>query len=754
MVYLAHTANESGQVHLLKDHLYDVGALAEKFIIEANPALAETSRWAGLLHDLGKYRAEFQQMLTGQTGKSVETHHAVYGAALACLQGWNLIAFAIAGHHAGLHNLGKLQELIKKPDYRILTSDILKTLQERFESEKDLPKIPQTVGNVEFIKDEFQFEFAARMIFSALIDADRLDTAEHANGEKFPDSPKLNAAGLLAKLLEAREDKRRETSNSDQKLVEIRNRIFDDCLRKAEEEKGFFSLTVPTGGGKTLSAMAFALRHAEVHRLRRVIVVIPYLSIIEQNAKQYRDIFGRDAIIENHSAVEIEQKPDDDDDTNPTTFITENWDAPVIVTTSVQFIESLFANKPSKCRKLHNIANSVVIFDEIQTLPAKLLEPLFSVWRELKENYGVSFVFSTATQPAFRKQNNFKNGFDEKTELREITTETEQIYKDLNRVSYDFANLTKPQTWTEIAAEMLAENQILCVVNTRRHAFELWNEIIEDFKLQNNIVGNLADPRRHGFYHLSSAMCPAHRLQTIEEIKERLKKGEACRVVSTQLVEAGVDLDFPVLFRAVAPLDSIVQAAGRCNREGKSAKGRVKIFQPADNVLPRGIYKNATEITAAMNLDEETLATDYEIFARYFRRLYQSNETGHDIQLDRCEFRFQEVAKKAKVIENEGVGVIVPFGKAVEIIGEIRGRGINLNKNTNFADFKKDDFRRLQRFMVNLHSQDFEKLNHLNQLEKLIPNKDLEVYVLNEASYHAELGVLKEERPANEILMV
>lgn len=739
MKYLAHNENKEGKQHLLREHLSAVGQYAEKFLLEAKPELAEQGRWSGLLHDLGKYRDEFQQMLKGETGKSVETHHAVYGAALALKRHWNLIGFAIAGHHAGLHNLANLQKFIKNPRYQICTSGVLQELEKLFEAE--LGKIPQTLENPPFIKNELQGEFAARMVFSALIDADRRDTAEHAAGAKFPDSPKLNAGELLEKLKQAREQKRREAAGSDKKLVEIRNRIFDDCLREAEKEQGFFSLTVPTGGGKTLSAMAFALRHAEVHGLRRIIVVIPYLSIIEQNAKQYREIFGDEAVIENHSAIEPQATENDDqDDLNPTTLITENWDAPIIVTTSVQFIESLFANKPSRCRKLHNIARSVVIFDEVQTLPVKLLEPLFSVWRELKENYGVSFVFSTATQPAFRKQNNFKNGFDDKTELREITSETAKIYQDLNRVSYDFTNFTKPQTWAEIAAEMLAENQILCVVNTRRHAFELWNEL----------VGKLAEPRAHGFYHLSSAMCPEHRLQTIEEIKTKLKRGETCRVVSTQLVEAGVDLDFPVLYRAIAPLDSIVQAAGRCNREGKFDKGKVKVFQPENNVLPRGIYKNATEITAALDLDAETLANDFEIFARYFKRIYQSNETGEEIQMDRRELKFQDTAKKAKVIDNKGIGVIVPFGKAKDLIEKIRLK----NYRTEKLNFSREDFRSLQRLMVNLYPNDFQVLELMGQVERLIPNKNLDLFVINEGSYHAELGVLKEERPTNEFYVL
>lgn len=759
--YLAHLQNPKGDYHYLEDHLKCVGDLAEEYISEANTELGEMAKWAGLLHDLGKYRDEFLEYIKseGKIESSNETHHAIYGASLAIKKDWNMLAFAIAGHHAGLHNWEDLKNTLndKGGKYKLQSSNVIQDLQNKFEMEDELPKIPENLREIEFVKNNynnFKFEFATRMIFSALIDADRYDTARHANNWKMPETPKLNPLELLEKLEKVRQKKSENAKKNgiDEKLLKLRNKIFDDCLQEAEKERGFFSLTVPTGGAKTLAAMAFALKHAEIYGLRRIIVVIPYLSIIEQNAKEYREAFGKDVVIENHSAVEVEEKSDDKNDMNPLSLITENWDAPIIVTTSVQFIESLFARKPSKCRKLHNIANSVVIFDEIQTLPTKLLEPLFSVWKELKENYGVSFVFSTATQPAFQKQNNFPTGFDksdEKHPLREITSNTNQIYQDLNRVEYDFTNLTKPQTWTEIADEMRNEDQILCVVNTRKQAFELWNELSNKF----------SEPREQGIYHLSSAMCAEHRLQTIEEIKERLKNKQTCQVVSTQLVEAGVDLDFPTLFRAIAPLDSIVQAAGRCNREGNLRdekgnlrKGRVKVFTPADNVLPKGIYTLATGITCTMNLDSQTLATDYEIFAKYFKQVYESSDTDlHDIQKLRNEMKFKTVSEKAKVIDKESIGFIVPFGKSIKIIDEIRKRGINQNKNTDFVDFKKEDWRKLQRFMVNLYPNNFEKLENKEQLQPLISNKKLEIQVLNVGSYHSELGVLIDERPTNEL---
>lgn len=758
--YLAHTENGSGRVHVLREHLSEVGKLAEQFAKDCNGELAETAKWTGFLHDLGKYRSEFQEYLAENRERSSETHHAIYGAALAFQiasktrnQIWISVAFAVAAHHAGLYDKSDLPNKFR--EYK--TDERLPILIEHFE--REVEKLPESVKSVGFVSQPLKLEMATRMIFSTLVDADFLDTEKHyLSGEE-----RIVSAFEPKKLLEKLEAERARkvenawTNGADENLIEIRNQIFENCLEKAAKSKGFFSLTVPTGGGKTLSAMAFALKHAQIHGLRRVIVVIPYLSIIEQNAKEYRDIFGKEIVIENHSGVKIDSESAEEyassekNKRNMLEYAAENWDAPIVVTTSVQFIESLFAAKPSKCRKLHNIANSVVIFDEVQTLPAKLLEPLFDIWKELQENYGISFVFSTATQPAFRKNNlNFKNGFDD-NELKKITENTNEIFKKLNRVRYEFKQFHQPKTWDEIAAEMRNENQVLAVVNTRKHAFELWETLSK--KLSEIDSENYKD----GLFHLSSAMCAEHRLKIIEEIKDRLKNNLPCRVISTQLIEAGVDLDFPVLFRAIAPLDSIVQAAGRCNREGKLEKGRVVVFTPAANILPPGIYKNSTLISATLlhGLDEENLATNHDVFSDFFRRVYQSNDTGEEIQTDRRNLNFREVAGKAKVIDNEGIGVIVPYGEALEIVEEIRRRGMNLNKAVKFADFKRDDLRRLQRLMVNLYPQDFKYLLDKGQLRPLLSEeKNLEMYVLDEASYHENLGVLKEARPTNEFYIL
>src|SRR5712691_4417188 len=429
MNFLAHTENAAGQPHLLKDHLRSVGILARRFAESANPLLAEPAQRAGLLHDFGKYRDEFQAYLREERESSLETHHAVYGAALAFQRGWLGLAFAIAGHHAGLHDLNKLQDLVKDEKYK--AAERLPLLLERFTSEVGPP-------GAQFAEPSFdrsqkmRAELYIRMLFSTLVDADFLDTDAHYTGA-LRQSYELRPAALMRRLLAEK-----ATKSSAGELNAIRNRIFQQCLDAADLPPDFFSLTVQTGGGKTLSSMAFALRHAERHGLRRVIVVIPYLSIIEQNAAQYRRIFDPDntgIVIEHHSAI-VAPEDGEERQRSPLEYAAENWDAPIIVTTSVQFIESLFANRPARCRKLHNIARSVVIFDEVQTLPSHLLNPLLNVLRELKTHYGVSFVFSTATQPAFRHNASaLKEGFIA-NEVTEITRDTAETFRRLRRVVF------------------------------------------------------------------------------------------------------------------------------------------------------------------------------------------------------------------------------------------------------------------------------------------------------------------------------
>jgi CRISPR-associated endonuclease/helicase Cas3 len=426
----------------------------------------------------------------------------------------------------------------------------------------------------------------------------------------------------------------------------------------------------------------------------------------------------------------------------------------------VQFIESLFANRPARCRKLHNITRSVVIFDEVQTLPSHLLNPLLNVLRELKTHYGVSFVFSTATQPAFRHNTStLKEGFAA-NEVTEITRDTAETFSRLRRVEFKLPANGETTDWRALAEAIAARPQALCVLNVRRHAFELWEEL----------RNTLASDERDTVFHLSSAMCAQHRFDLLGDdaepaaatIRHRLRTGQPCRVLSTQLIEAGVDVDFPIVWRALGPLDAIVQAAGRCNREGRLQDargnpmvGEVIIFRPTEASLPRGIYSVATGVTETLlaHADTETLATDPTLFEQYFSQLYQFVPTDYvktgecSIQEDRENLRFREVVRKARVIADDTRPVIVPYGAGKEHIEEIRTRPQAQGK----PRFDKTDLQRLQRFMVNLHQHDFEQLRALRQISQLLPN--LELYVLSEGFYHAHLGLLIQQRPSEDFLL-
>lgn len=747
---LAHTENTIGQLHYLSDHLQSVGELACRFLAEGNAELAEFGRWAGLLHDLGKYRAEFQEYLRGQRAPSDSTHHAVYGAALAFKRKCVPIAFAIAGHHRGLQDADDLRTMIGKPAYDALTQ--CESLAVKFNAE--IRNIPHSLPNHEIFtspQNRLRAEVATRMIFSALVDADFLDTEAHYFAESRPVPPKFDAADLLQKLDVERRRKSAAAQNAKCDINEIRNSVFEQCVKAGKSPQGFYSLTVPTGGGKTLSAMAFALSHSAYHNLRRIIVVIPYLSIIEQNAAEYRGILDPDdtgIVIENHSAVSIASENEEATSNsearsrNPLVLAAENWDAPIVITTSVQFLESLLANRPSRCRKLHNIARSIVIFDEIHSMPQNLLRPLLSVFRELQHNYRVSFLFSTATQPAFRRQFNLPNGF-EADEITEIVADPPKIFRRLSRVKYEI-NLDQPVDFPRLANEISAHGQVLVVVNTRRHAFELFEAVRQRANDDN--------------YHLSSAMCAEHRFDCLKTIRESIAAGKACRVISTQLVEAGVDLDFPIVYRALGPLDSIVQAAGRCNREGRLKCGIVKVFRPQDNTVPPGIYRIATERTAAIlaNLSDDTLAKDPYIFQEYFTQLYGNVDAGADIESDRARFNFQTVAANAKVIREEGIAVIVPYSgttkDAMTVVNELRNRG-------DARLFSRNDLRRLQRFMVNLRPTEFAYFRDQRLVTPLYGfNRNGEpigpsIWLLDKAVYNKRFGVLLEQRPAEEFII-
>jgi len=521
-----------------------------------------------------------------------------------------------------------------------------------------------------FLKDKSEVAFWTRFIFSALVDADFLDTESFykTRGREFWHPALLSLRDRLNKRLSAMEDAADTTA-----VNAMRSRVLRDCRMAAGGPPGAFTLTVPTGGGKTLASMAFALDHAIQNDLDRVIVVIPYTSIIEQTAQTYREVLGDDAVVEHHSSVD----PDRESPANR--MASENWDAPVIVTTSVQFFESLYANRTSRCRKLHRIAGSVVVFDEVQTFPPALLEPIKSALGQLIDDYGVSAVFCTATQPALRLSG-----------TREIVSDVEREFEAVRgRCEYELPVSMEPLAWETLAEELRERHEVLAIVHKRADA------------------ENLARLTGDDCIHLSSRMCAEHRSRVIDDIRQRLRGGDPCRVVSTQLVEAGVDVDFPEVHRAFAGADSLAQAAGRCNREGRRQSGRCRIFV-APSQPPRGILRVGFDVAFTMWKEGVLDLTSHDTFRSYFDRLYRRVETDPGVIAAERELRFEDSAQLFRMIEEHGEAVIAPFGDWQERLREIEHTGLN-----------RFTMRKLQRLVVNLYPAEIAKLDKAGAISRM-----------------------------------
>ncbi len=611
--------------HLLADHLRAVAGMAAGFsaTFESAPI---TQRWAylaGLWHDLGKYRAGFQRYvrladnadahIEGKVGGREKTHSAA-GALWAMQQMnkpnqpyGNILAYLIAGHHAGLDDWdGGLNQ-------RLQNDDSKQELKEALEATPPANILAYSGLVAQVPGGPAGFSLWVRLLFSCLVDADFLDTEAHFDAGKparrygFPTLERMRLA-LNAHMIA------KAASATPSDVNTLRADILRQCRGKAALPAGFFSLTVPTGGGKTLSSLAFALDHAQTHGKRRVIYAIPYTSIIEQTADVFRDVFktlGDEVLIEHHSQADAADR----DETARSRLACENWDAPLVVTTNVQLFESLFAAKTSRCRKLHNIVGSIIVLDEAQQLPPEFLQPILDALNLLVKHYGVTVVLCTATQPAlnstdyFDKSNNLR-GLEN---VREIIDHPDALFTALERVTVELpTDLNATTPWADIAAQIEQEDCVLAIVGTRKAARELHR------LLPKNTL------------HLSALMCGAHRKVVIDQIKTRLQAKrdghdlEPLRVVSTQLVEAGVDMDFPVVYRALAGLDSIAQAAGRCNREGRlPGKGRVVVFVPPEPA-PAGHLRKAVQACTSTLHGQRADPLARALFATYFRLFYSA----------------------------------------------------------------------------------------------------------------------------------
>lgn len=700
MQYFGRSEGASGELQLLADHLRNVAQRAGQFAEEAGLA-RELGEWAGRLHDLGKYSYEFQAKLLNAKNSRDQVVHSYQGAVIALDSRSLECALAIAAHHAGLKKLSDLKSELDGLETTIgLTNTRLRNRAAAFVKLAEQEGIvsgrpPASVGKN---GEEMRLELRTRMLLSCLADADRLDAEAWTTPERelIREAPRLDPETRLATVRESIQAVAAERAGrADPKVLEARSRVLEACLDAADRDRGFFSLTVPTGGGKTLASLAFALKHAHRQELRRVIFVVPFLTIIEQNADAIRRSLGDhdgSFVLEHHSNVAGSRKGDDDDSTEGTALrqrlLAENWDSPVIMTSAVQFFESLFSDHPTKLRKVHNIARSVIVFDEAQTFPPELLRPLVGMLRQLVEEYGCSVVFCTATQPALAAPLRGKE--DEALlppgTIHEIMPEPERLFDQLRRVRVVWRT-AEPTAATALAAEMLQEPAALAIVNTKRDAREVFQALL----------ANAA----WGASHLSTRMCPEHRRQVLRAIRERLSRDEPCHVASTQLVEAGVDVDFPAVWRAMAPLDSVAQAAGRCNREGKLDFGHVIVFQTEDQRMPGGAYRRGASITAGMlsqSADGVDIAVPAE-FTEYFVRLYNTEDLdARHIAGLRKSFDFPTVAEKFKLIE-ETTAVLVPYGEGERW----RDRVQSGEKMT------RGKLREMQPFMVSLYEIELRK---------------------------------------------
>lgn len=708
-MYIAHR-REDGVLQPLAEHLHNVSDMAGGFACSFGGD--SHARRAGILHDAGKYSRAGQRRMADPE-HTAKVDHSTAGAKIAvekCRDG--LAALAVAGHHGGMPDFGgKLSAegdgTLRGRCRKDLSGDMDYSA---FWDENGIDDGALAPAWANPKAAPFSVQFYARMLFSCLVDADYLDTERFMRGE----APRGAHVGMRALLARLRDYIQPWLSDPVTELNRRRCAILRDCLAVGAGERGLYTLTVPTGGGKTVSSLAFALTHAVRHGLDRVIYVIPYTSIIEQNAAVFKDILGADNVVEHHSGVEFDV---DDDAENPAVMrrmlATENWDAPVIVTTAVQFFESLFSNRPSKCRKLHNIANSVVIFDEAQMMPLPYLRPCVAAIADLVQHYCATAVLCTATQPSL---NRFFNECANGLSPQEICGNVADLQAFFRRVRFE----RRQGMDTETLAQSLAERvRVLCIVNTRDAAQE--------------VFARLPKP---GSYHLSTRMTPYHRSRVLDEIRTRLLDGEPCRVVSTSLIEAGVDVDFPEVWRETAGLDSILQAAGRCNREGRRAaeESRVIVFA-LDRGVPKGMQPNAAAAEVAM--EGAAYIDDCATVRRYFDQLYwQRGDESLDAKgiLQKCRrLEMASIAKDFHMIDSDTRTIYIPTDGNAEDLASLRAGRLS-----------RALMRRLGRSAVGVYPWDWEKLEQAGAIVEVANN----TAILADASlYDAECGLKVDADP-------
>lgn len=726
-MYYAHSTDDSSKSDWqpLKDHLENVATLASAFACDFNAS--DFAYAGGLLHDIGKYSSEFQRRLEGA---GIRVDHSTAGARVARSQYHpsqsRILEYIITGHHGGLLNYGSSESGLEERITNALLSDY-----SPYAGEISVPDLnsARPVLNLKKNSVGFSLSFYTRMLYSCLVDADFLDTEEFVN----PDKSSFRGYYESFDNLFTKFDDHMNAVLSDAEETQInkyRRTIYEQCRKKAEFPQQLFTLTVPTGGGKTLSSMAFALDHLKKYDLNRIIYVIPYTSIIEQNADVFRRIFGNQNVLEHHSNYDPESNGAEKTDSlqEKLRLSSENWDIPIVVTTNVQFFESLFSNKSSRCRKLHNLTKCVIILDEAQMLPTGFLKPCLAALSELVVNYGSTVVISTATQPKLREL------LDESIKPVEIIDSPEELYEAFRRVNVE--NLGKLSD-IELSTRLKEHDQVLCIVNTRKHAQQLYDALSESGKC----------------YHLSARMCPVHRRRHLADIKGLLKDGAGCRVISTQLIEAGVDIDFPVVYRAMAGIDSVGQAAGRCNREGRLKSGSVFVFKSTEDYGRATSWQRRVAEIGEMIFHETDDPLSILSVDEYFGRLYHfEGDEGLDKKgilplleerAGKLAFPFEDVGHNFSIIEENTRDIIVPYDKRAEsVIGQIRETG-----------FPGNYVRKLQGYTISVYPNEFRDLERAHALETIGDR----FHVLKDMSMYSEkTGLLNRNfnGPDGSLLMI
>ena len=711
-----------------EEHLKGVATLAEGFANEFG--MGSWGSVLGLLHDKGKERRAFQDYIRQNSGLEPEIHcslehnHAFVGGIIAkSIYGKgaeSLLCNQIISHHSGLHDYCQIEETLK----RDIPSDVNRCVEKI-----QLNRPPFSLSPINGCKGlTSDANHLSRMLFSCLVDADYLDT------ELFMDEQsarkRINAISLpsLLPLLETYIDNLQKR-NSESEVNAIRRKVQERCVSMSNVEKGFYSLTVPTGGGKTLSSLVWAMKHAVHNGMKRIIIAIPYTSIIVQTASILKQIFGEEAVLEHHSNFDP-QSIKGKEMQHKAKLATENWDYPIVVTTNVQLFESMFSNRPSDCRKLHNIVNSVIILDEVQTLPTDYLQPMVDALKSYQRMFGVSVLFTTASQPVLSgliEGCNPKAAFQGIDNITEIIPKEYALHEKLRRVSLDIDNTGS--TYDEIADRLSRHDKVLCIVNTRNDAREIFERL----------------PKEGLTIHLSRMMCPRHVSKAIQEIKQALSDNSetVIRVVATQLIEAGVDIDFPVVYRQEAGLDSVLQAAGRCNREGKLDMATTHVFSLSKEHNLHGCIKDANDARLNMINVNDWFAP--ETMTEYFRQLYCRKETFDKKDIKTLLYKpkemcFAEAAKEFRLIEETGTTVYVNMDESLELVERLKSDGITYSL-----------MKQLSQYSVNIHKRDFLKLWSYGAIEEVIDG----IYVVNDrAQYDENVGLRLDNHWMNEIVII